>query len=320
MPKVEFDSDDIFNLALSLVGLVLKDGPMTLEELETYFKMPRKTLIRAAKAIGNSEDLYRYESHFYLDDDLLEEEGIIDFSVGLAVLDSPPPLSRSQATALATGLDYLASLPQFAGNADLADLRKLFSQSDLPQPIVLEPNPLTETLELIRSSIVNCTRVEMTYKNQTGESSERAVDPLRIDFVGKRYYLRGYCLKSQELRSFRIDRISQISATKIPLSQEGAAAQIPDAIYGENPGNYTVEIKVEPHAYEIFWNFPTQGAPKQLPDGSFVGSIRMGNPGALARHVVRYGGAVRVLAPEQARQAVSNFAKLALGQARMKDD
>lgn len=320
MPKVEFDSDDIFNLALSLVGLVLKDGPMTLEELETYFKMPRKTLIRAARAIGNSEDLYRYESHFYLDEEVLEEEEIIDFSVGLAVLESPPPLSRSQATALATGLDYLASLPQFTGNSDLAELREIFSQSELPKPIALEANPLSETLELIRSSIVNKTQVDITYKNQTGESSERTVDPLRIDFVGKRYYLRGYCLKSQELRSFRIDRISALRATLTPLSKEGSSAQIPDAIYGENPGNYTVEIEVKPHAYEIFWNFPTQGVPKQLSDGSFVGSIRMGNPGALARHVVRYGGAVRVLAPAEAKQAVSNFAKLALGQISMKDD
>lgn len=320
MPKVEFDSEDIFNLALSLVGLILSDGPMTLDELENYFHMPKKTLIRAARAIGNSEDLYRFESHFYLDDELLEEEGIIDFSVGLAVLESPPPLSRSQATALATGLDYLASLPQFAGNQELNELRQIFGQATAVKSVEISVHPLNDLLEKLRKAITQKLSVNMNYQNQSGETSQRQVDPLRIDFVGKRYYLRGFCLKTHELRSFRLDRISQLEITDRAVSQASLSALIPDEIYGANPGNYLVEIEVEPHAFEIFWNFPTQTAPQQLSNGNFRGTIRMGNPSALARHVVRYGGAVRVLEPSEARASVRRFAELALGEQKIRED
>lgn len=320
MPKVEFDSEDIFNLALSLVGLVLTDGPMTLDELEKYFQMPKKTLVRAARAIGNSEDLYRFESHFYLDDELLEQEEIVDFSVGLSVLESPPPLSRSQATALATGLDYLASLPQFVGNQDLLQLRSVFSQST--PSVAVEPlrNPLSELLEVLRRAVTERRSIDFHYQNQTGEKSERNVDPLRIDFIGKRYYLRGYCLTHKELRSFRLDRISNLEPSDRVVGDASLKALIPDEIYGDNPGNYLVEIEVEPHAYELFWNFPTQSAPKQLPSGNFRGIIRMGNPSALGRHVVRYGGAVRVLEPAEARASVKHFAELALGEQTIVED
>ncbi|MFM1778929.1 MAG: hypothetical protein RIS51_74 [Actinomycetota bacterium] len=320
MPKVEFDSEDIFNLSLSLVGLVLSDGPMTLSELEQYFRMPKKTLIRAAKAIGNSEDLYRFESHFYLDDELLEEEEIIDFSVGLSVLESPPPLSRSQATALATGLDYLASLPQFAGNQELAELRAALGQPAAAPAVELNANPLSDLLDGLRRAITERKSIRIRYQNQAGEVSERDVDPLRIDFIGKRYYLRGYCHKNHELRSFRLDRISSLVVSEAAISEERLKAIIPDEIYGENPGNYLVQIEVEPHAYEIFWNFPTQSSPRATPGGKFLGTIRMGNPAALARHVVRYGGAVRVLEPAEARAAVRQFAELALGEQLIEED
>lgn len=320
MPKVEFDSEDIFNLALSIVGLVLSDGPMTLEELEKYFQMPKKTIVRAARAIGHSEDLYRFESHFYLDEELLEEEELVDFSVGMAVLDAPPPLSRSQATALATGLDYLASLPQFVGNQDLAELRAAFGQPTHESAVAITEHPLSKLLDSLRSAITKQVAVQIRYQNQSGEVSERLVDPLRIDFIGKRYYLRGFCHRNDELRSFRLDRISSLETSANSVSEKALKALIPDEIYGDNPGNYLVELEVEPHAFEIFWNFPTQSAPRLEPTGNYMGTIRMGNPSALARHVVRYGGAVRVVQPEEAKTSVRRFAQLALGQESVVED
>lgn len=319
MPKVEYDSEDIFNLSLALVGLILESGPMTLDELESYFQMPKKTILRAAKAIANSEDLYRYETHFYLDLDLLEEEGLVDFSVGQAALSSTPPLSRMQIAAIGTGLEYLASLPQFAGNKDLAELRSALGQGI--EPVVkAEKHPLDQTLVTLREAIISQQRIIASYVNQLGEASSRKIDPLRIDFVGNRYYLRGFCNKSEELRSFRLDRIGDLVVTAEPIPESSLAAIIPEEIYGSNPGQFEVQIEAEPHAYEIFWNFPTSGEPKALSNGNYSGTIKMGNPGAIARHVVRYGGAVRVTGPAAARRAVANFAELALGHPQVLED
>lgn len=320
MPKVEFDSEDIFNLSLSLVGLILHSGPMHLSELETYFKMPKKTIVRAARAAGNSEDLLRFQSHFYLDEDLLKDEEIIDFAVIEGQLSSAPPLSRSQATALTTGLEYLASLPQFSANRDLEELRATLSQGASGDVAKSKPHPLEPLLAKIRDAIIGEVQVEAKYTNQMGEPSERIIDPLRIDFVGKRFYLRGFCHSTDELRSFRLDRISQLHITERSIKPESKRAEIPEEVYGLNPGNFEVELEVDQDAYEIFWNFPTVKEPRQQSDGSYRGTIRMGNPAAIPRHVARYGGAVRVIGPESAKREVHRFAGMVLGLYQVSED
>jgi len=105
MPKQEIDAEDLFNLSLSIVGLVLRDGPMATTELATHFGYTEKTIVRAVKTIANSEDIGRFETHFYVDDELLAK-GEVDFSIGMAALRRPPLLSKRQTTALAAGLDF----------------------------------------------------------------------------------------------------------------------------------------------------------------------------------------------------------------------
>lgn len=308
MPKQEIDGDGLFNLALAMVGLVLKTGGITISELAEHFGVSEKVVKKAAHAITNSEDLTSPQSHFYLDWDAYEE-GIIDFSVGGANLDHAPTLSRYQQTSLAIGLEYLASLDEFKSNKDLAELRKALS-GDVITRVVAHPAIDVEELELLRDAILSETQVEFDYINQLGKKSHRKVDPLRIDLVGNKHYLRGYCLDSKELRTFRIERTSNLIATKTPICAAAKQEIIPDEVYGSGEGEL-VELIAENQAGEIFWNFPVAGQLTKK-DGKIHGSIRVGNIAAIARHVVRYGGAVEVIAPESARQAVREFAAKSL--------
>ena len=108
MPKVELDGEEVFNLTMSVVGLVLKEGPMTIAELSEHFDVSQASIQKAVRAITNSEDLENYETHFYVDEEALED-GEVSFSRGQGRLTEPPILSRRQASAIAAGLDYLAS-------------------------------------------------------------------------------------------------------------------------------------------------------------------------------------------------------------------
>ncbi len=308
MPKQEIDGDGLFNLALAMVGLVLKTGGIAVSELAEHFGVSEKVIRKAAYAITNSEDLTSPQSHFYLDWDAYEDD-IIDFSVGGANLDQAPTLSRYQQTSLAIGLEYLASLDEFKGNKDLAQLRKALS-GDVITRVVAHPAIDIDELELLRDAIVNQTQVEFDYINQVGKKSHRKVDPLRIDLVGNKHYLRGYCLDAQELRTFRIERTSNLTATQVPISEAAKQEAIPDEVYGSGEGEL-VELIADNQAGEIFWNFPVDGKLIRK-DGKIHGSIRVGNIAAIARHVVRYGGAVQVVAPESARQAVRDFAAKSL--------
>jgi proteasome accessory factor C len=310
MPKQELDAGELYNLALSIVGLVFKDGPATITELAEHFSVSEKAISKAINTIANSEDVANFKTHFYLNYDALEE-GEVDFGLGEGNLEDAPVLSANQASALAMGLEFLSSLPEFNGNSDLIELKKYLSSSVVTTNSSLW-NIGLEQLELIRSAILNQTRVDFDYVNQLGKHSRRQVDPLRIDLIGAKHYLRGYCLASQEVRSFRIDRITNLIATDLPISEEASISEIRDEIYGSGIGQQ-VEILAEFHAEEIFWNFPTASQPTQVKD-KLSGVITVGNFEALARHIVRYGGAVQVIAPTEARVAVARFAEEALEQ------
>ena len=308
MPKQEIDGDGVFNLALAIVGLVLQEGGIEIAALAKHFDVSEKAIAKAVHAITNSEDLTSPQSHFYLDFDSFEE-GLVAFNRGSANLDQAPVLSRYQQTSLAIGLEYLASLPEFASNKDLTELRTALSGS-VTQRIVVNANLNLDQLEILRDAILDGHRVEFDYINQLGKHTHRSVDPLRIDLVGNKHYLRGYCLDAKELRSFRIERTSNLLDTKVAISKEATQETIPDEVYGQGHGE-VVEIAADPSAAEIFWNFPVEGQLSKV-DGRTHGFIKVGNIAAIARHVVRYGGAVEVIAPPSARDAVRDFAARSL--------
>lgn len=313
MPKQELDADQLYNLALSIVGLVLNDGPATIGELAEHFAVSEKAIAKAVNTISNSEDVAQCKTHFYLNYEAFED-GEVDFGLGEGNLEEAPVISSSQASALAMGLEFLSSLPEFRGNPELADLRRSLSSSTVATNTSIW-NVELDRLELMRDAIVNQKRIRFGYLNQTGKRSEREVDPLRIDLIGAKHYLRGYCLTNAEVRSFRLDRISELKATDTGISEAARRSNIEDEIYGSGQGQL-VELEVEKSAEEIFWNFPAVDI-TTTSNGLLRGSIRVGNIDSLARHIVRYGGSVRVIAPDAARASVARFASAALDQTEM---
>lgn len=308
MPKQEIDGEELFNLALSIVGLVLKDGPHNVAELVEHFGYSEKTIKKAVRTIGNTENLSKCETYFYLDDELLED-GEVDFSRGFANLSEPPALSKRQVTALATGLSYLAALPQFAKNQDLQQLIELLGADET---FVASPQGRsTQLIESLQSAMLQGKSISCSYMNQLGERGERRIDPLRIDFVADKHYLRGYCHKNQSVRSFRLDRIQELEITNDSISQEALEAVIPDEVFGDGHKEQRVKIAAMPEASEIFWNFPSFSEITREGE-ELVGHILVGSLRALGRHVARYGGMVRVIEPPEAKVAVAQFASAAL--------
>ena len=308
MPKQEIDGEELFNLALSIVGLVLRDGPHDVAELAEHFGYSEKTIKKAVLTIGNTENLSKFETYFYLDDELLEE-GEVDFSQGFANLSEPPVLSKRQVSALATGLNYLAALPQFSDNQDLAELIAALGATE-----TFAKSPASRNSNIIDSlqfAMLEGKSVSCEYMNQLGERAKRQIDPLRIDFIADKHYLRGYCHKNLAVRSFRLDRIQQLVVLDEDISEAAKSATIPDEVFGDGHKEQRVKIAAQPEASEIFWNFPSYSEIVREGD-ELVGYILVGSLRALGRHVARYGGMVRVLEPAEAKEAVRQFANAAM--------
>ena len=71
--------------------------------------------------------------------------------------------------------------------------------------------PSEATLSAMSSAAQLQQRVHIQYHPPQGEDSERDFDPYGLTYYLQRWYVVGYCHLRQDLRSFRLDRITHVS-------------------------------------------------------------------------------------------------------------
>jgi predicted DNA-binding transcriptional regulator YafY len=87
----------------------------------------------------------------------------------------------------------------------------------LTETITLDPNrasaapPSEAVLSSMSSAAQLRRRVHIRYHANRGEDTERDFDPYGLTYYQHRWYAVGYCHLRQDLRSFRLDRVTQVS-------------------------------------------------------------------------------------------------------------
>lgn len=301
---------DRYNFMMALTGYLISHRQQPIESVAKHFQVSEKEIRSAVVTISLSGvGHYRPDELFFLDYDLLEE-GIVDLSFA-PTLEAVPRLSTRQAAAIASGLSYLLELVDEQDKSEIEELLKLFSsgaagQKDLP--FMVQPVNTDSDLYLVRQAVAEQRVITCSYINTTGQISQRQIEPVQIESRDSNWYLRGYCLTKQELRVFRIDRMREISM----LGTFDSRSQLETSeIYSPNESDTEVLFEVDPEAFSLIADY--------MPNYEISGNqsiqvkIPIGQLSNLGRIVARYSGAVRVLAPEQAKAAVREFAERALG-------
>ncbi|MBH0160498.1 helix-turn-helix transcriptional regulator [Fictibacillus sp. 26RED30] len=71
------------------------------------------------------------------------------------------------------------------------------------------------TLKELETSVADEYSVKITYQNsKENQSSDRLIDPYRIIYWNRKWYVIGFCHRRKEVRSFRIDRIERLIQTE----------------------------------------------------------------------------------------------------------
>lgn len=311
MPKKDVTAEDRLNISISLVSLLLSEGEVPLPEAALHFGISEKLMREIVRTMNEAEDISKFTSFFYVDLDLLDSENRLSL-IEANALTELPTMTRQQTLALAAGLDYLAGLPTFAVDPEMQQLQQALVGSRAPQPTT--PSAIETRLAAIQNGITQQRQIRCRYVNQLGETRLRNIQPLRIDFVSAKHYLRGVCQDSQLLKSFRVDRISEIEILDDPVTPDAAAIEIPDEIYGSSPGSLEVRVRVAPEAREFLWGYPLRTSVTIDSDGFQNATLITGSFATLGRQVLRHGGKVEVIGPPEARAAVLAFARRVIEQ------
>ncbi|CQD20397.1 DEAD/DEAH box helicase [Mycolicibacterium conceptionense] len=151
------------------------------------------------------------------------------------------------------------------------------------------------------------------YSASRDSLSHRTVDPIRVALVGDNSYLEAWCRTAEAVRLFRFDRIvdaqvlDEASAPPPPAVQAGPDTSLFDA----DPALPSATLLVDATAAWVFDYYPLRVV-NELPGGACEAAMTYASDEWMARFVLGFGSAVRVLAPESLAQRVRDAAAEAL--------
>ena len=242
-----------------------------------------------------------------------------------------PPLllTNEEAFALSLGLHSLrqVGLSAFAPATEgaLAKLRRVLpealreSVSTVDDVVAIEPGPwvvATSVEYLIRaaSAIRSGRRIRFDYESREGDRSRRQIEPYAVMHTDGRWYLIGYCLTRRAMRTFRLDRVSNLEIGaglfKRPANFDARKYMHQSMAFFQS--QYKIDVWLEMPIEEARQFFaPWRVAIEEESGGT---RLRCGRDRLemLAAMLLSTGKRIVVNAPDELRQTFRNLARHAL--------
>ena len=165
-----------------------------------------------------------------------------------------------------------------------------------------------------KAAILERRIVEFDYFGANGEATRRRVEPVRLWFKSKAWYVKGFCLARQDMRLFKLSRVRNLSVT----DERFAVRDCPAGLEDTAPDSLVkppvaLKLKIAPEmAYRVYDEFIEETAEK-LPDGSFVVSVNWPEDDWVYRLILSYGEYIEALEPAHVRETIKGMAQKIAG-------
>ncbi|KWX22007.1 protein pafC [Mycolicibacterium wolinskyi] len=292
-----------------------------------YFQAnPKVTRAEAAAALGVSDKqldadldqlwmcgLPGYSPGDLIDFDFVGDTIQVTFSAGV---DHPLRLTSTEATGVLVALRALVDVPGMVDpEAARSAIAKIESAAGSQRAAVEESIPAESgAAAAVRAAVRDGRAVTLEYYSASRDSlTSRTVDPIRVVLVGDNSYLEAWCRSAEAVRLFRFDRIVDAHLLDDPAAPPPPAVQAgPDtSLFDADPALPAATLLIEPSAAWMFDYYPLRVV-TELPDGACEAAMTYASEEWMARFVLGFGSAVRVLAPDSLAQRVQRAAAEAL--------
>ena len=279
---------------------------------------PRITRSEAAAELGVSEEqltqdldqLWMCGLPGYGPGDLIDFEfsgDTIDvtFSAGM---DHPLRLTSPEATGVLVALRALLEVPGIVDpEAARSAIAKIESAAGTAtgaregaDAATDEPAPIeSHAAAAVRAGVRDGRALALDYYSASHDTlSTRIVDPIRVVLVGDRSYLEAWCRTAEGVRLFRFDRIVDAHVLDEPSSPPEPAVQAkPDtSLFDADPSLPAATLLIDRSAAWMFDYYPLRVL-HELPDGACEAVMTYASDAWMARFVLGFGSAVRIVEP-----------------------
>lgn len=190
----------------------------------------------------------------------------------------------------------------------VAKVRAALGISEQAADVVEPTGP--SSLGALRQAVADHHRIELRYQGRADDvPTDRSIDPWALHVVEGSWYLQGWDHGAQDRRIFRLDRVVDLEVTGEPVTVV-APERLDRPRYVAGPDDASVVLDVEPVGRWLE-DAVTLDRVEEADGGTARLTFRTDALGWVARLVLMTGGAARVVAPPELRDAVQGLARAA---------
>lgn len=277
-----------------IVYYLLKHGKSTAPELSEKFEVSVRTI--------------------YRDIDALSSAGIPVYSVqgkggGVSILNDfvldKSLFSEAERQQILMALQGINAVSEEHSEELLTKLGALF-QARVTNWIEVDfsgwaqNKPKQDVFNLIKDSIFQKNIIRFQYFGSSG-MTERRVQPAKLVFKSKDWYLYGFCLEKNDYRFFKLTRIKALEVLPETFSQDFIAPVLEKEIKSEK----TITVKLKFHknmAFRVYDEFT--GEVTKDPEGNLYVSAELPDHEMLYSYILSFADGVEVMEPQQVRESI----------------
>lgn len=282
-----------------IVYYLLDRGQATAPELAARFEVSVRTIYRDIDALsGAGIPIYaeagrnggiRLMHGFVLDQAVLSEEEKQEILAALQSLNITQNIGESQTLQKLSALFHLPS-----ENWLEVDFSRWGNQGFDK-----------EKFELLKTAVIHRRNVRIRYAGSDGTVRERAVQPYRLVYKSKAWYLKAFCTEKQDMRTFKLNRILELMLLEESFVQRSFPAEPDDS--EEDYPLITLRFPKD-MAYRVYDEFDRTQI--QRPEnGDLIASARMPEGAWLISFLLSFGTQVEIISPAYLREEIARQAK-----------
>lgn len=223
--------------------------------------------------------------------------------------DRPLRPSPDEALRLVLSLDHVAAVlgDELPGlDAALAAVREA---AGVPAGVRAAPEPATIHLGTLRRAVAEERQVDIAYRGRADATARgRRVDPWELLLHHGTWYLHARDHDADDLRTFRLDRIEEATATDDSVEVPRPPGALPSPAFQSGPEDVTVELEVRPGGHWVL-DLLDAASVEHDADGAARVTVATDAPRWIVSLVLAARGEVVVHEPPAVREAVLRAAR-----------
>lgn len=284
------------NRLFKIVYYLLDKGKSTAPELAEKFEVSIRTIYRDLDAIS-AAGIPIYATQGKGGGISLLQDYILDKSL----------LSDQEKEKILMGLQGIIATEDTRADELLSKLGGLFQakitnwiEVDFSDWVKNTPNQ--DVFNTIKGAIFTKNRIVLSYFGSNGSFSKRTVEPVKLVFKSKDWYLYGFCLLKNDFRFFKLTRIKELEVLTETFTQEVShIPKIETTI--KNERTIPVKLKFSPQvAFRVYDEF-TDNVTADV-EGNLYLCIDLPDNEIMYSYLFSFGNNVEVTEPDYVRKTM----------------